>query len=169
MHALPLALLAPFLLPAMFLNPAYARQPVSAIANHEPSAQEDFAGNWGTRWCDKSDPHLECGGFEISLVQHGDTLCGDFDGALVNLRQTDRGALIGQVVGDTAILAVHSERSDNVVMVRAAMGGDMMHWRQVGTVRSGGTDIDVIAIDDELTRLPPEAAKRDAPVAAACR
>ncbi len=55
----------------------------------------DFSGNWHVKWCDRTNPKLDCGGFDISVVQEGNRLCGDFGGALVNLRQIDDGTLIG--------------------------------------------------------------------------
>ena len=30
-----------------------------------------FDGEWAVQWCDRGDPKAECGGFFLSLVQHG--------------------------------------------------------------------------------------------------
>lgn len=113
-------------------------------------ASADFNGSWSIEWCDRTDPDLDCGGFSVTLVQKGSRVCGDFGGALVNLRQVDEGDVVGSVDGDTAILEVRSGRNDAIVRVRATRVGDDLHWKQDGTVRRSGPDIDVIAFDDVL-------------------
>lgn len=116
------------------------------------SANADFNGGWSVKWCDKKNPKLDCGGFNITLVQEGDRICGDFGGALVNLRQTDEGSIIGTVAGNTAVLAVESMRSQTIVLVRADHQGGTLHWKVTDNIKRGGTDIDVIALDDILAR-----------------
>jgi hypothetical protein len=29
----------------------------------------DFSGDWHVKWCDRTNPNLDCGGFDISVVQ----------------------------------------------------------------------------------------------------
>lgn len=123
-----------------------------ATASRAQSAPTDFSGTWSVRWCDRSNPKLECGGFNLDLIQDGERLCGDFGGALVNLRQVDEGRVTGSVVGNTAIMAVASQRSESVVLVRAEISGDALRWKQVDTVVEGNGDVSVIAIDDRLVR-----------------
>lgn len=114
----------------------------------------DFNGTWSTQWCDRTRPELDCGGFRVTLVQTGDTLCGDFTGALVNLRQVDEGDLTGQVEDGGALLDVRSGRNDSIVRVRVTRVGANLHWKDEGTVREGGSDISVIALDDVLEPDP---------------
>lgn len=114
----------------------------------------DFDGTWSTQWCDRMRPDLDCGGFRVTLVQKGDTLCGDFSGALVNLRQVDEGDLSGRVEDGVALLDVRSGRNGSVVRVRATRLGATLHWKDEGTVREGGSDISVIALDDVLEPDP---------------
>lgn len=114
-------------------------------------AEDTFSGAWSVPWCDTTDPELECGGFAITLIQQGNRICGDFTGALVNLRQVDDGGITGSADGGVAMLAVRSGRSDAIVQVRATRIGRNLHWKQTGLIREGGSDIDVIALDDLLT------------------
>lgn len=121
-----------------------------------PSA--DFSGNWSVKWCDRSNPKLDCGGFNISLVQEGTRLCGDFGGALVNLRQIDDGQVVGTVVGNTAVLAIQSNRNGSISLARAELHDNTLKWQVVDQIRSGDNgDTDVIATKDELKREPSPA------------
>jgi hypothetical protein len=112
----------------------------------------DFSGTWSVQWCSKTDLSLDCGGFNVSLVQRNESICGDFGGALVGLRQVDEGTVIGSAVGDTAILVVESMRNQAILLVRAERSGDTMRWKVIDEVKRGGDDIDVIALDDILIR-----------------
>lgn len=113
----------------------------------------DFSGSWAVEWCDRSNPALDCGGFNITLTQEGSRLCGDFGGALVNLRQVDEGRIVGTAVGDTAVLVVESNRNGSITLVRAEHLGATLKWQIVDEVRRGdSSDIDVIASNDELKR-----------------
>ncbi len=123
---------------------------VSASPAH--SKRADFSGTWSVQWCSKTDPSIDCGGFNVSLVQRDESICGDFGGALVGLRQVDEGTVVGSAVGDTAILAVESLRSQAIVLVRAERSGDTLRWKVIDDVKRGSGDIDVIALDDILIR-----------------
>jgi len=127
---------------------AFASSPTAQAAN------ADFSGAWSVKWCDKTNPRLECGGFNITLRQDGDRLCGDFGSALVNLRQVDEGSIVGTVVGNTAVLAVESTRNQAIALVRAERQGNTLHWKVVDEILPGGTDIDIIASNDRLTKDP---------------
>ncbi len=117
---------------------------------HAHGKRADFSGTWSVQWCSKTEPSLDCGGFNVSLVQSDESICGDFGGALVGLRQVDEGTVVGSAVGDTAILAVESQRSQAIVLVRAERSGDTLRWKVIDDVKRGGGDIDVIALDDIL-------------------
>ena len=133
---------------------ATATLPACASTPKSPPTA-DFSGNWHVKWCDRTNPKLDCGGFDISVVQEGNRLCGDFGGALVNLRQIDDGTLIGTAVGNTAVLAVQSRRNGVIVLVRAELLGDRLKWKVVDDIRRAeNNDIEVIALDDVLQRAP---------------
>lgn len=124
------------------------------------AAKPVFDGEWSVRWCDRGDPKAECGGFFLSLVQHGDRLCGSYDGARVRLSQLDEGdarAIHGVAIGRDAVLTIESARSGDIHLVRAAVRGDAMHWRIVDTVHDADGDIDVLAYDNTLKRQAPKA------------
>ena len=123
----------------------------AASPKAEPPA--DISGTWSVEWCDRTNPKLDCGGFNVTLVQDGARLCGDFGGALVNLRQIDDGQVVGTVVGNTAVLAVESGRNGSISLVRAERHGDTLKWRVVDNIRKGDNgDTDVIALNDVLKR-----------------
>ena len=116
------------------------------------NSKANFSGGWSVKWCDKKNPKLDCGGFNITLIQDGDRICGDFGGALVNLRQVDEGTIIGTVVGNTAVLAVESLRNQEIVLVRAELHGNALNWKEVDNIKRGGNDISIIATDDVLKK-----------------
>lgn len=145
------SIMAACLLLAMSALPAYASPPKTT-----PST--DFSGNWSVRWCDRSNPKLDCGGFNLSLVQEGTRLCGDFGGALVNLRQIDDGQVVGTVVGDTAVLTIQSNRNGSISLARAELDDNTLKWQVVDEIRPGDNgDTDVISTKDELNREPGQA------------
>ena len=117
-----------------------------------------FDGEWAVQWCDRGDPKAECGGFFLSLVQHGERLCGSYDGARVRLSQLDEGdsrAIHGVAIGREAVLTIESARSGDIHLVRATVRGDAMHWRIVDTIHDVDGDIDVLAYDNTLKRQSP--------------
>lgn len=123
----------------------------------EPSLAgvRQFSGNWSVKWCDPSDMQADCGGFSVTLIQRGDRLCGSYDGARVRLAQIDEGdarAIRGVVVGKVAVMTIESARSGNIYLVRAAMNAGVLHWRVVDTIRESNGDIDIVALNDKLTR-----------------
>jgi hypothetical protein len=75
---------------------------------------------------------------------------------LVNLRQIDDGTLIGTAVGNTAVLAVQSNRNGAIHLVRAELQGDALKWEEVDLIRKAdNNDILVIATNDVLQRTTP--------------
>jgi hypothetical protein len=128
--------------------------------------KHDFNGRWSVKWCDRTNPALECGGFDVTLVQNGERICGDFGGALVNLRQIDDGSVIGTAVDEIAILAVESYRNGSISLVRATLKGSDLHWKEVDSIMRGGSDIAIIATDDVLVKsrhasLQPDESRRE--------
>ncbi|TDK25956.1 hypothetical protein E2F46_04940 [Luteimonas aestuarii] len=126
-----------------------------------PVANSDFTGNWSVEWCDKTNPELDCGGFSVTLVQKGARICGDYGGALVNMRQVDEGEIVGTIVGNIAILAVGSMRNNMIALVRAELHGGDLHWEEVDAIKKGGTDIAIIATNDVLAPTPTK--REDSP------
>ena len=119
------------------------------------AASDRFSGDWSVQWCDASDTQAECGGFFITLVQRGERLCGSYDGARVRVSQVDEGnplAIRGVVTGKTAVLTIESQRSGAIYLVRAVARGDTLHWQVMDTVKPMERDIDIIALDDTLSR-----------------
>ena len=116
------------------------------------SKRADFLGTWSVQRCSKTEPSLDCGGFNVSLVQRDESICGDFGCALVGLRQIDEGTVVGSAVGNTAILAVESQRNQAILLVCAERSGDTLRWKVIDDLKRGGGDIDVIALDDILIR-----------------
>src|SRR5690606_19315702 len=85
--------------------------PEPLVVPEAPAGPAHLGGNWSVEWCDRSQPELDCGFFNVTLVQDGEKLCGDYGGALVAQRQVDEGDIVGSVVGRTAVLAVESGRN----------------------------------------------------------
>lgn len=140
---------------------------LSGCASRTPRADPlTFDGRWGVRWCHKSRPDLDCGGFHLTLLQSGDRLCGTYFGARVNLAQIDEGAddsVKGKVVGNKARLTIQSGRNGSVHSATAVILDGRMHWKignQVSPPENG--DIDILAYDDHLDRESgfPETAAR---------
>lgn len=121
-------------------------------ANSEAGASGNFDGDWSVEWCDQNHPEWDCGGFDISLVQEGERLCGDFGGQRINLTQIDEGNIVGTVVGNTVILAVKSLRSGRIALVRADLDGHQLRWKDVVTIQRSENDIDLIATQTTLLR-----------------
>jgi len=132
----------------------------------------NFEGAWSVEWCDKSRPHTDCGGFNLDLVQSGSALCGSYDSARVGLSQIDEGGRVsGTANGGSAVLTVESERSGGKYAVQAVLIGNQLHWKLGQTIRPADRDIDIIAIDEKLSRrqLDGELGARHAETASDCR
>lgn len=143
-------------------SPASAQADTSATARsvdgdagQRQRANANFDGDWAVEWCDRSRPDADCGGFGLSLLQDHDRLCGTYGGARAGLAQIDDGgprAVLGAVVGDVAILTLHSTRSGDIYLVQASVDGDSMRWKVLDTVLNVDGDVDVVAYDDTLAR-----------------
>jgi hypothetical protein len=119
-------------------------------------ALADFSGHWAVKWCDKTAPEADCGGFSVDLNQDGDRLSGESFGARARLAQIDEGGVIrGVAVGDTAIITVESLRSGGIYLIEAQVRGECMRWKMRDTVREAERDIDIVAFDEIMTRAKP--------------
>lgn len=137
-----------------------------------PAAQPVFDGDWAVRWCDEKHPDLECGGFWLTLIQHGDELCGTFDGARVNFAQIDEGqgiAVRGKVRGNVGNVTIQSGRDFAVYRARATVTGDRLHWT-LGEKLSEPEypDINIIATDHVLQRDVGPRSERYKEMSTAC-
>jgi hypothetical protein len=123
----------------------------SHVATRSPDV--DFRGSWSVQWCDKTAAEAECGRFDVELSQQGDAITGESFGARPRLSQIDEGGVIrGVAVGDSAILAIESLRNGGIYLVKVTVEGDCMRWKVRDTLRAPEGDIDIIALDDVLTR-----------------
>jgi hypothetical protein len=128
---------------------------VTACASSPVSKKHatDFSGSWSVQWCDKTDQDADCGGFNVALNQAGDLITGESFGARVRLSQIDEGGVIhGVAVNNTAIMTIESLRSGGIYLIEATIDGRCMRWKMRGTVRKEEHDIDIIAMDDVLTK-----------------
>lgn len=125
-----------------------------------PSAQPGepmFDGEWRVQWCDRSRPDLECGGFGLVLVERDGRICGTYYGSRINVSQLDEGAdraVRGSSDGRIAELTIESERSGNVYAATASVSDLALSWKVIRTLRETNRDIDIIAMDERLERLP---------------
>lgn len=138
---------------AVFAIPVVCMSLLGCAHAQKSASAADFSGNWSVKWCDKTAPEADCGGFFVELKQQGDLLSGESYGARVRLAQIDEGGVVhGLTNGQTAVLTVESGRSGAIYLVQASIDGDCMHWTMRDTVRPAERDIDIVAFDDVLTR-----------------
>lgn len=132
--------------------------------------KHDFNGGWSVQWCDKTDPDADCGGFDVDLTQVGNRISGESFGARARLAQIDEGGTIhGIAIGNTAVLTVESLRSGGIYLVEATVDGRCMHWKMEETIRERERDIDIIAIDDVLTKASNASSNNEAKREIDCR
>lgn len=116
-----------------------------------PGSPSGFSGSWSVDWCNPDRPDLECGGFSVTLRQTGKRVCGEYGGALVNLRQIDEGFVDGIEESDgTAVVDVRSGRNGDILRVRITRATDDLAWKVLETLSEGGGDISIIAMDELL-------------------
>lgn len=139
----------------------------NAVRSAEPGAEgAPFSGQWEVRWCEGARSDEDCGGFWVNLVQSGHRVCGEYDGAKVNLTQIDEGGRVaGTADGDWARLKVRSLRNHALVEVQVQRKGPDLHWKRGETIEPGNSDISIIA--DEEVLQPGRPAPLRAPEA--CR
>lgn len=119
-------------------------------------------GQWKVIWCDKERPQLDCGGFNLGLVQTGDKLCGSYNSARMGLSQVDEGGLItGVSEGDTSTLKVEGGRGGGKYVVKVSVKEDTLHWQLIDTPEEPQGDVDIIAIDEILERRVLEGEVKD--------
>jgi hypothetical protein len=117
----------PVLLAAIFVVPAHAAKPA-------------FDGAWSVRFCDKTDPARDCGGFWLYLMQDGDRLCGDFYAATPGLARIDEGGgrwVLGASTGNAATFVIESARNEATYLATAHRKGGRLEWRLVGLIEAG--------------------------------
>jgi hypothetical protein len=134
---------------------------VSAAAHAGPTQTGGpFQGDWDVRWCRTGESGGDCGGLSVVIFQSGTTLCGTYSGATPGLAQVDDGepdAVLGQVVGRVAILAVRGGRSGEVKLVRTELKGSKLRWRVLHTVSppiadSAHDDTMIVGSDEFLAK-----------------
>ena len=129
-----------------------------------PPPAAPFDGHWRVEWCDRTRPERDCGGFSAYLVQRGDRICGNYDGARVGLSQIDEGmgrTIAGAVTGEIAIIAIRSSRGGGTSVVRLERTGDALTWRTVEDLAPDLDDISILALDDTLTLWPGQDSRLD--------
>lgn len=137
-----------------------------------PAGVGSFDGSWQVKWCHPTRADLDCGGFSITLVEKQERICGTYDGARANLHQIDEGApdsIKGARIGNTAILAVESARSGAIYLIRADLTPNGLAWKYVDEVREPDSDIDIIAMDEVLSRNTTDRTDVRAEVVKSCR
>lgn len=134
---------------------------MSAAAHAGPAQTNGpFQGDWDVRWCRAGESGGDCGGLSVLLFQSGTTLCGTYSGATPGLAQVDDGeddAVLGQVVGRVAILAVRGGRSGEVKLVRAELKGSKLRWRVLHSVSppiddDAHDDTTIVGVDELLSK-----------------
>ena len=83
---------------------------------------------------------VECGIAGFELVQTGDLINGDHSLATAGcgrLNEGGPGTAKGVVVGQTAALVVTSARNGAVVMGKATLSGNRMHWKPLQEIKPG--------------------------------
>ena len=161
----------PFSQPASATSTPHSAAAISSKQPGSDAAANPFDGEWAVAWCDKSRPEVDCGGFNLGLIQNGNRLCGTYDSARVGLVQVDEGGRItGAASSGTALLTVESERSGGKYTAAVSISGDQLRWKLQDTLQEGTRDIDIIAIDEKLARVPLQAdvAAKHAELASDC-
>lgn len=127
---------------------------LAACASSQPTQaiKTDFNGAWSVRLCDEANPQLQCGSFDLYLVQSGDRICGDHFVAtpgLSRLDESDPGTVLGTLNGKNAVLLIKSTRNNAWYLAKGEISGTSLVWRRVGMVAAG--------MDDEPPIIPKEA------------
>lgn len=61
---------------------------------------------------------------------------------------------MGTASGGAVRLTVESERSGGKYIATVSVSGDQLRWKLQDSLRDGVQDIDIIAIDEKLERVP---------------
>jgi hypothetical protein len=108
------------------------------VAAQEPP----FTGTWtiDLRTPEERKRKVECGLATFELVQTGDLIIGDHSFSTVGCGRLNEGGpetVKGVVVGKTAVLTVTSGRNGAVVMGKATLSGNRMHWKILHEIKPG--------------------------------
>lgn len=107
-------------------------------------ATSDFSGAWSVKMCDESDSKLQCGAFDLYLIQdENGRICGEHFVAtpgLARLDESDPATVLGTAGQEVGVVIIKSTRNDARYMARLSMVGDRLHWKLVGMVSSGLND-----------------------------
>lgn len=127
---------------------------LSCVAAH---ASEPFTGRWQIDLRSRAEmrQQRECGTAEFDLTQSRDQVSGRHSMASVGCgRINEGGAVMGVVVGDTAVLVVTSGRNGAIVLGKAKLVGGKLAWQTIEEVRRGEPegDSDLILGSGLLTR-----------------
>jgi hypothetical protein len=134
-----------------------------------------FEGSWIQRTCARAAE--SCGYFSLTLIQREKVLCGSHQIASDNQAMIDGESstmsIVGSIVGNSAFLALKSDRDGTAFLARLTPSADRVAWRIVGMVGGGADGVVVSAADlrsdrAQMTVSPKlikscEAVFRDAP------
>src|SRR3546814_3688481 len=99
-------------------------RPKVGDARQKPAANADFDGDWSVEWCDKTHPGSDFGGFNITLVQEDDRICGPYSGAPAGLSPIHDGStreILGALVRNDANRETSPTRNVNNHLWDASM------------------------------------------------
>jgi hypothetical protein len=111
-------------------------------------AQElPFTGTWtiDLRTPEERKRKVECGRSSFELIQEAELITGDHTFFTVGCGRLNEGGpetVKGVVVGKTAILVVTSGRNGAVVLGKATLSGNRMHWEPVHDIKAGESEGD---------------------------
>ena len=136
-----------------------------ACASSQPvqTAKADLNGVWSVKLCDKRNPKLQCGSFDLYLIQRGERICGDHFVATSGLGRLDEGdpaSILGTFSGNRATLLVNNSRSNSKYLATIELVNAGLNWRVIGTVISGDRYWDsIVPMQITLTRNKEEYAE----------
>lgn len=136
-----------------------------ACASSQPAqaAKADFNGAWTVKLCDKANPKLQCGSFDLYLVQRDERICGQHFVSTPGLSRLDEGdpsSVLGTFDGSKATVVIENTRDGAKYLATAQLSKAGLRWHLVGAVTAGETPPDsVIPADAELTRNAQDYAK----------
>jgi hypothetical protein len=108
---------------------------------------DGFTGEWSLSLCDGG--RKPCGEAVLRLIQSGTRICGDHTFVAPGAGRMNEGGLgsvKGIVVGNEAILAIRSGRNGGVVLGRARLLADSLHWEVLETVAVGNPPEDALIL-----------------------
>jgi len=107
-------------------------------------APADFTGVWSIDLCNKTDPDIQCGTFDLYLYQDKEgRICGEHFVAtpgLGRLDESDPATVLGTVSDGIAVVVIRSTRNDARYMARLSLIGDQLRWERVGMIAKGIND-----------------------------